>query len=249
MTDVNVYLNHFTLIFEQVLWGKLRMEDARDQIRLQLHKLDQIAFPITEKDGTDLYKLCTAMLQHNKDYLRCNLNLKSTKDNITLWDCTKSIWKESPYQLGPYKDHNISECLNLLLLRKTSVACPQCKRKLAQRIQFDHLSQFMTFVTNGLHIELEQTIQLSHDNSEYKLCDIIYYGQFHFTSRIISVNGDIWYNDGMTTGTKSILEGNLSIVNKQTLLKVHGKKCSVMIYVKVQWICFQKMCYYCKLIN
>jgi hypothetical protein len=47
---------------------------------------------------------------------------------------------------------------------------------------------------------------------EYKVLSlrgIIYHGNNHFCSRIISVDGTIWYND-ITTGKDSIEDGHLS---------------------------------------
>ena len=39
---------------------------------------------------------------------------------------------------------------------------------------------------------------------------IVYYGDNHFTSRIISKDGRIWFKDGITTRGQSIEEGHLS---------------------------------------
>ena len=76
----------------------------------------------------------------------------------------------------------------------------------------------------------EPTIALD-DSTEY--CDVIYHGGFHFTARIITAEGQVWYNDGMTTGNSSQYDGNLKIMEAATLRTAHGRKMSVLIYVKV----------------
>ena len=44
----------------------------------------------------------------------------------------------------------------------------------------------------------------------YKLRGLIYWDKSHFTCRMIGKAGEVYYNDGMTTGTSSIHEGKLS---------------------------------------
>ena len=59
---------------------------------------------------------------------------------------------------------------------------------------------------------------------------IIYYGENHFTSRIISKDGKIWFNDGITTRGKSIEEGHLSTITDKNLRKFKGKDLVLAVY-------------------
>ncbi|KAH9949756.1 hypothetical protein B0H21DRAFT_687977, partial [Amylocystis lapponica] len=67
----------------------------------------------------------------------------------------------------------------------------------------------------------------------YRLCGIIYYGGFHFTSRIIMSDGSIWFNDGISTGNMCKLEGNIVNVNQNVLAKSGTRKSCAIIYGKI----------------
>ena len=59
---------------------------------------------------------------------------------------------------------------------------------------------------------------------------IVYYGENYFTSRIITKDGKIWFNDGITTGGKSIEEGHLSTMADKNLRKCKGKDLVLAVY-------------------
>ena len=68
---------------------------------------------------------------------------------------------------------------------------------------------------------------------EYKVLSlrgIIYHGNNYFCSRIISVNGTIWYNDGITTDNNSIEDGHLLTTNYEELKTCNGKILVLAIY-------------------
>ncbi|KAI0788943.1 hypothetical protein BC629DRAFT_1273008, partial [Irpex lacteus] len=68
----------------------------------------------------------------------------------------------------------------------------------------------------------------------YKLIGIIYYGNNHFTSRIISNSGDIWYHDGIETQSQCQYEGNIATCNPDIFYTTkHNRKYSVILYQKL----------------
>lgn len=52
-----------------------------------------------------------------------------------------------------------------------------------------------------------------------KLRGVIYGGQFHFTSRIISPDGSIWYHDGMTTQSSCSRQGSIHHLSSMNYLR------------------------------
>ena len=54
------------------------------------------------------------------------------------------------------------------------------------------------------------TIGDSSRKVTYKLRGLIYWDKSHFTCRMIGKASEVYYNDGITTGTSSIHEGKLS---------------------------------------
>ncbi|KZT09968.1 uncharacterized protein LAESUDRAFT_600766, partial [Laetiporus sulphureus 93-53] len=67
----------------------------------------------------------------------------------------------------------------------------------------------------------------------FRLCGIIYFGGFHFTARIVDINNQTWYNDGIVTGNTSTLEDPLKMAHPTLLNKAHGRFSSVAIYTKL----------------
>jgi hypothetical protein len=41
---------------------------------------------------------------------------------------------------------------------------------------------------------------------------IIYYGQAHFTCRLIQADNNVWYNDGIVHGRRCVAEGHVNLI-------------------------------------
>ncbi|KAH9910244.1 uncharacterized protein B0H18DRAFT_827734, partial [Fomitopsis serialis] len=67
----------------------------------------------------------------------------------------------------------------------------------------------------------------------YRLCGVIYFGGFHFTARIISTNGHIWFNDGKETGQNCTDEGILTASGGLQLCSAGNRHMTIGLYVKV----------------
>ena len=59
---------------------------------------------------------------------------------------------------------------------------------------------------------------------------VIYHVHNHLCSRIISVDGTIWYNDNITTSNNSIQDGHLSTMNYEEL-KTCNEKDLYLLYM------------------
>jgi len=51
------------------------------------------------------------------------------------------------------------------------------------------------------------TVNINEQIITYILNGVIYFGNYHFTSRIIDKSGLIWFHDGIATGNDVIYEG------------------------------------------
>jgi len=61
---------------------------------------------------------------------------------------------------------------------------------------------------------------------------IVYLGGFHFTSRIIREDGQVWYHDGRETGKTCINEGYLSDMTYDQLRKCKGRTLTLAVYTQ-----------------
>jgi len=60
---------------------------------------------------------------------------------------------------------------------------------------------------------------------------VVYSGEFHFTSRIIS-GKDVWYHDGMITRSKCWNEGNATSFSEKKYMSCNNKDAVLAIYAK-----------------
>ena len=57
---------------------------------------------------------------------------------------------------------------------------------------------FFRFKVDGVNVKW--TLQIDLQQYQYRLCGFIYYGNNHFTSRIITPDGEVWFNDAIQYG-------------------------------------------------
>lgn len=64
----------------------------------------------------------------------------------------------------------------------------------------------------------------------FRLRGVIYFGNFHFTSRYFDNNKLSWYHDGMQNGGTCIDEGNMANLLQSDLLTRKGSKAVFLFY-------------------
>ncbi|KII82833.1 hypothetical protein PLICRDRAFT_120214, partial [Plicaturopsis crispa FD-325 SS-3] len=65
-----------------------------------------------------------------------------------------------------------------------------------------------------------------------RLRGLIYHGEFHFTSRIITRDGKLWFYDGVTTGGTANLEGFIENISERELRECKGRKIVLAVYAR-----------------
>ena len=112
--------------------------------------------------------------------------------------------------------------------------CKKCQEKLHRIIEFDDKLPFIPVIINTTKkLIIEHNIYIH--NARYQLYGLIYYGNFHFTSRIIDKYGDIWYNDSMIHQRESIFETNVQNASNEFYYQIdQDKRLSMVIYIKVE---------------
>ncbi|KAF9459929.1 hypothetical protein BDZ94DRAFT_1170775 [Collybia nuda] len=104
-----------------------------------------------------------------------------------------------------------------------------------KQTRYNHIPK--TFVLEYPHTNIETSHQIKSvvnrkPNSLY-LRGIIYHGDNHFTSRIISRKGQIWYHDGMLTKETCIEDGTLEDMSSGELKECQGKDFILAVYSQV----------------
>ena len=75
-------------------------------------------------------------------------------------------------------------------------------------------------------ISAQVAIGDGQDKLTYKIRGLIYWNRTHFTCRMSGKASEVYYNDGITTGTTCIHEGKLSEIKD-----IHNTKGAQLTYV------------------
>jgi hypothetical protein len=84
-------------------------------------------------------------------------------------------------------------------------------------------------------VEIDKQIRLKAENDRntvLHLRGLIYFGEFHFVSRIITLDGKVWFHNGMTTGSSCIYEGTLRKLSNNQLWVKNKKTLTAVLYVQ-----------------
>ena len=80
----------------------------------------------------------------------------------------------------------------------TRQACNICNLPFYLKYTFENIPEFLVFDFGGLNdFEINKSFLLNKDGIQYlfKLRGVIYFSQNHFTSRVITRSGQIWFHD------------------------------------------------------
>jgi len=159
--------------------------------------------------------------------------LQSTNENaISQVYCT-----ECDYSGREYADH-LGYIFNLEKSKASSTQkwldnlevpcrqrCNECSYKLTHQIDYKEAPEILVLEYSCTNITSSHRIKIKIED-EYRVLSlrgVIYHGNNHFCSRIISADGTIWYNDGIATGNNSIEDGHLSTTSYEKLKTCNGK--------------------------
>ena len=112
----------------------------------------------------------------------------------------------------------------------TTVMCQSCHIPLVNHIAFTSMPLFFRFKVDGVNVKW--TLQIDLQQYQYRLCGFIYYGNNHFTSRIIDHLGNIWYHHGMTSKHSVVNEGKIHNMSTEQLKTAKDRTSVILIYCK-----------------
>ena len=212
--------------FEEVYQENISLEIIRDVVRDKLYQSYPILFP-KGQNGASVSELAFKVLASN------------TLDGISNLYCPTcdQYEPEINYNIGcifdiaPYKVPSTQYFISELNIPQNE-RCGECLTKLKNCLTYNESPKLLileypytaTKTNHKIKIKVNDTTTLLY------LKGIVYYGENHFTSRIISKDGKIWFNDGIATGGKSIEEGHLSTMTDKHFRKCKGKDLVLAVY-------------------
>jgi hypothetical protein len=116
--------------------------------------------------------------------------------------------------------------------------CHICKKHLVRQYKFASSPEILAFDVLGPQVSAINhilNVVVNGQVTRYQLRGVVYHGANHFTSRIISANLQVWFHDGISTGSSMVHEGTLSAFGDLTVCDagVTRRHATIAIYVLV----------------
>jgi hypothetical protein len=234
--NITDYLSMLSDNFQSVKDGSVAIEGARDAVRRKLNLLDPREYPMGAA-FTCLAKL-TSQMMANRDSgtlsLRC-ITCGYTGNTLLHISEYFELKDTGPLQDGSYGSGYLSDCLTWHLSDEQKISrfrCPRCctsnsgtHHPLTLAISMNRLPYVMCIMLNTSGFLINETLSYLHDEFDviYRLRGIIYGDGNHFVARLFTKDGQIWYHDGITTGSNCHFEGNLDKLPDSAWLKTASK--------------------------
>ena len=194
------YLGVLATGFADFQLQKPSLEDVRDSVRLALHENYPDRFPMGQV-GASVGELAFKMLQSDRKIAKSQLLCTSCDTATNLkWD------KKFGYKLdaGYNTPSSITEWMSSIE-NETNKKCPNCSEQMIKQVSYTNAPELVVFEYPEFDITTNHTIILDVQDDKQKILHlrgIFYHGNDHFTSKIVTTDGILWFNDGISTGQK-----------------------------------------------
>jgi hypothetical protein len=226
------HLNFLSKGFKNVHNGQQSLEKARDQLRRILHNENQVIFPYGYA-GTSVELLIREIVKGStkigKSQFTCTKCDFASEPAIDQLKCMIEMDGNTVSRSTSHFVHHISHA--------TAEKCPDCEKIMRNEISFKFPPSILAFdhslVTT---VKPSRQIKFKLENREtviLQLRGLVYFGNFHFTSRVISTEGDIWYSDGKDLGRTCLADGHSSLMHKEDWQTCKNNTLLLSIYAKV----------------
>jgi hypothetical protein len=202
------------------------LENVRDSVRHKLHTQTPTLFPYGTR-GTSVGALASAILSPKEGVA------------ISVPKCTKCKYSEPAMDDGLgfvlHENGETSKSTSNWLTsleNETHEKCPKCFAALRQPIAFKAVPNLLIFEINSDNVRISKTIEFVQGDETVVLNvrGLVYYGEFHFVARIIGSQGNIWYHDGIVTGSTCESEGHIETFSRRKLKTCKGRKVVLVVY-------------------
>jgi hypothetical protein len=215
--------------FEDVINGHKLLESARDNIRASLYNSDNAMFPYGS-NGCNITNLAEKLLLSDNSVAsiwleckHCPLVHPLANERMTYVVHTSS---SNPDSTAGWWEK--------LLRQPTQHHCNQCLRVMDKVTAFNKVPNILmiTIGASMISISKQMTFKDGDVLIPMRLRGIVYFGAFHFTSRIVDCDGSVWFHDGMVTGQACISDGKLRDYTNDELAVCRGRNAAVVVYAR-----------------
>lgn len=228
--------------FGKTLLTQISIETARDVTRKTLHSIQPLFFPYRHTySGVD--RVASVFLAESDDWITgYNLCKKCgylSSEAVEQWQSMIYIDRAQSLNRKHPAGALISQWLTNRFSRKMS-HCPMClsdghRYKMKLQTAVRRVPYILCFIVSNSTLLFDPILRYTYNNRQYslKIRGIIYHGESHFTSRIITQDGQVWHHDGINTGRACSYEGTLhSLTASHALNTSRGKVATAVIYAR-----------------
>lgn len=118
------------------------------------------------------------------------------------------------------------------MLDRTLYKCMECDGETDKITQFHKTPKLLIFSINGSSLKVTKKLRFVNGDDDviYRLKGVVYFGEFHFTSRIFKSDKSVWFHNGITTGRQCRNEGEMKKISNDELMECDGKKATLFLY-------------------
>ena len=225
--ESNQYLSTLHNGFQKYLRGVSTIEAACDSVQTLLYENDPVLFP-SGHTGCSVSALATQMFY--PIYKVPQLHLKCSHCNHTIIINSNRIGRLM--HVAHSATGSISQILESHMRHQSQQVCDNCNAPLESTIHFSETHKLYAVDITDRDVILSRTVKIqgSVRATTLHLKGLVYHGGYHFTCRIVDESGNIWFNDGITTGRISIKDGKFGSVSQPNLKECRNKKLCLVIY-------------------
>ncbi|KAJ7452026.1 hypothetical protein FB451DRAFT_1051022, partial [Mycena latifolia] len=229
--------------FESVLRRDSSLEQVRDTVRYALHSRRPSVFPYGN-GGTSIDQLTAALLagrSYGAAETRCSRCEHVMPGAVEAFVPHVSIVASSEEFGTNWNDGSLSRWFKRHLKRRT-FNCPIClaadgrRLRMTRTVSLTSVPPLLFIMVEDERVVLDRLIKLrcADRTAVLRLRGVIYYGAAHFTARIITAGGVMWFHDGLATGKSTVRQGTLQdLTSGKELHFCNGRKAVAAIYYAV----------------
>ena len=209
----NIYLNELGKGFKSAESRKSKLETARNLTRKMLTRENPGVFPtgdeLTSLD--DLANQLFGLKEWGTTTTKCT-KCSATHSSVPSFSGSQTVVYDSELHSTYKKHYAVSHWMTAQKIRANSRKCSRCKKSLIQVTTLDEAPPmfYLSLSDNSMLFGQFLTLSQAQNRHRYVLRGVTYFANKHFTARLIKPDGNVWYHDGIETGSKTLHEGLLS---------------------------------------
>ncbi|KZP04092.1 hypothetical protein FIBSPDRAFT_767963 [Athelia psychrophila] len=196
MRRMNPAARALTTEFQKISVGRSTPPASRNKIRKLLHAMKPESYPWGQT-GCGIQELAEDVLKD--DELSTEL-----KECCSGCDTVQVRGVSTGYKINccEGRDKGTQACLNNLIRGVSVGNCTDCGGNVTRTIRYESVPRIMACGLDDYSAKIDDELKVGGHRKTLKLRGIIYYKDYHFTSRIWDANGAVWFHDGKTSGVR-----------------------------------------------